>query len=150
MTPSHPSSGSLTRVTWPGLEDNEAAAAAFSGGTAWMLGYLGGANDATALISADLDPDGLASPANVLLGLLDPVLLGNGFDTLRFQVLGNDVSLFDQTFLDATAALAFFDDQVLDLGPIGAGPDGLLDLRMQLDLTGANRADGLLLQRRRR
>ena len=41
----------------------------------------------------------------------------------------------DQTFTNSASASAFFTDRTLDLGPIGAGVSGPLDLTLEMDAT---------------
>ena len=91
-------------------------------------------------IALSFDPEQLAGGDTLLLGLLDPVSFGNGFDLLRFRIVREDVTVFDQTFRDAASALALFDDHVIDLGNWRTDLQGDLDLRFMLDLT-ASRPD---------
>jgi hypothetical protein len=127
------------------------------GGMALLLGQLGGANapgdpdywgfavgesfSSTSFVSLTLDAGALSSGDNILLGLLDPVSEGFGFDSLRFRALGEGSMLIDETFLDAQLALAFFDDHPIRLASLAAGPDGLLDLRFELDFLSASAGD---------
>lgn len=92
-------------------------------------------------IALSFDPEQLAGGDTLLLGLLDPVASGNGFDELRFRVVIEDVTVFDQTFSDAASALALFDDHVLDLGNWRTDLQGDLDLRFLLDLTASRPGD---------
>ncbi len=75
------------------------------------------------------------------VGFLDPGLEGNGFDEMRFQILEEGVLVFDQIFTSGAAALAFFDDRVIDLGNWITGLTGNLDLQFRMDLTASNSAD---------
>lgn len=53
---------------------------------------------------------------DVTVGFMNPVSLGSGFDTLRFRANLRGETLVDVTFADVSAAFAYFDDDVLDLG----------------------------------
>jgi hypothetical protein len=79
---------------------------------------------------------------DLLLALLDPVVQGNGFDELRFQVFEEEIPLFDQTFTNVAFATAFFDDNVLNFGAWMVGVDAILDLRFQLDVLTSGAGDG--------
>jgi hypothetical protein len=96
----------------------------------------------TALLDLTIDLSSPFDEVDVVLGLLDPVSVGSGFDLLRYQVIGEGNLLVDQSFVDLAAAMAFFDDQFLDLGVVSVGSDGLLDLSIRLDLTGSRPGDG--------
>jgi hypothetical protein len=67
---------------------------------------------------------------------------GGGFDSLRFQVFVEGLSLLDQTFVSPVAASAFFDDNVLGLGAWGSGLVGDLDVSFRYDLTASDPGDG--------
>lgn len=101
---------------------------------------VGIATTYSSAIALSFDPEQLAGGDTLLLGLLDPVSLGNGFDLLRFRIVREHVTVFDQTFSDAASALALFDDHVIDLGNWRTDLQGDLDLRFMLDLT-ASRPD---------
>jgi hypothetical protein len=86
-------------------------------------------------VAFQLDLAQVSSTGSLLVGLLDPQLDGAGFDSLAFQILREGVAVVSEAFLDTAAALAYFDDGVLDLGPIGAGVLGDLDLSFLLSVT---------------
>ncbi|MGH7452546.1 MAG: PEP-CTERM sorting domain-containing protein, partial [bacterium] len=75
------------------------------------------------------------------IGFLDPAMQGNGFDEMRFQIFEEGALVFDQIFTDGAAALAFFNDRVIDLGNWMTGLSGNLDLEFRMDLTASNSAD---------
>ena len=137
-----------------GLPSNADALAALAGNTdvdivldpAHALGLvvLGGgvASDADATsitfdssVAFQLDLSQLSATGQLVVGLLDPELDGAGFDSLQFQILREGVAAVSETFLDVASALAYFDDQVLDLGGIADGVSGDLDLSFLLSLT---------------
>jgi hypothetical protein len=62
---------------------------------------------------------------NIKVGLINPHSTENGFDQLRFQIYANGTPVVDQTFTSLTAAVDFFNDQVVNLGPASSfGTDG--------------------------
>jgi hypothetical protein len=148
---SHPETETLNSA----LAGKAAVTAALAGHDTVALALLGGAYALASDGSAD-DASGdqftftstieltLASPSenDILLGLLDPVTAGDGFDELRFQVFGETNPLLDVNFTDLASAVAYFDDNVIDLGHIFVGPDGNLDLSFQLDLIGTAAGSG--------
>jgi hypothetical protein len=68
------------------------------------------------------------------VGLLDPIASGAGFDSLIFDIFENGSLVDANDFISEGAALAFFSDDVLDLGPIRNGGTGPLDLQFNFDL----------------
>jgi hypothetical protein len=74
-----------------------------------------------------------SSRQHLLLSLMDPVFTGS-FDSLRFVVQEGASKVVDVTFADVTTAMAYFDDQTLDLGSL-AGITGNLDLALQFYFT---------------
>jgi len=80
----------------------------------------------------------LGNSQDLLVGLLDPTALGLGFDTLNFQIEMGDTIVTDEVFTNLNDALAYFDDQTLNLGDwiVGLNPDNLvLDIAFMLSLT---------------
>jgi hypothetical protein len=67
--------------------------------------------------------------------LLDPTVSGAAFSSMRFRVTVEQTLVDDVTFNDVTTAISYFDDRVIDLGPITAGVSGSLDVSFQLDVT---------------
>ena len=86
--------------------------------------------------------DVAASDKDLLIGLLDPLTEGNGFDSLRFQIFVEGGSVFDQTFLSSAAADAFFDDKLFAISGWALGLTDDLDLKFQFDLTASSASDG--------
>ena len=102
---------------------------------------VGMATTFSSSIALSFDPAQLAGGDTLVLGLLDPISSGNGFGQLRFRVVREDVTVFDQSFSDAASALALFDDYVFDLGNWRTDLQGDLDLRFLLDLTASRPGD---------
>jgi hypothetical protein len=71
---------------------------------------------------------------NLLVGLLDPTTSGPGFTSLHFQVTREGSVVVDQMFSTLATAATYFDDHVLDLGPLTAGVVGTLDLSIHFDM----------------
>ena len=108
----------------------------------------GATNTVTDTASFLIDTTQIAPGSDLLVGLLDSHLGSLGFDSLSFQVLENGSLAAGQTF-DASSsgggssanqgvlslAQGYFDDNVLDLGPIPSGSSGLLDVEFDLNLT---------------
>jgi hypothetical protein len=126
------------------LAGNANATAALAASHALGLVVLGGgvASDANATsitfdssVAFHLDLSQLSSSGSLVVGFLDPQLDGAGFDSLRFQILREGIAVVNETFGDTASALAYFDDQVLDLGDIASGVSGDLDLEFLLSLT---------------
>ena len=84
--------------------------------TATSAGTLG----ALAQYALAVDVSQLADPRELLVGLMNPVSAGGGFDSLRFQIGVEGNLLVDVFFTDRAAAQNYFDDQILDLGPIAS------------------------------
>jgi hypothetical protein len=78
-------------------------------------------------------------------GSEDGQLSGGGFDLLDFEALVNGVPAVQSLFTTTESALAYFDDQVLDLGTLSPGSDGLIDLTFDLSLTGHVAGDGFAI-----
>ncbi|GGY52357.1 hypothetical protein [Pseudoduganella albidiflava] len=77
------------------------------------------------LTTASFRFDTLA-PGALTLGLLDFRSAGIGFTELELIVSNHGSELFSWTFDSLAAAQAFFDDNVLDLGMLGAGSQDIL------------------------
>jgi hypothetical protein len=95
-------------------------------------------------VSFEFNPTALGSPY-FAIGLEDGQLSGGGFDLLDFEVLVNGVPAVQRMFTDTDSALAYFDDQALDLGALTPGSDGLIDLTFDLSLTGHVAGDGFAI-----
>jgi hypothetical protein len=87
----------------------------------------------TSTMSMQVDLDALADPQHLMVGLLGSQNSNGGFASLRFRIFAEGSALIDQSFSDAMAATAYFDDRALDLGPIEQGVVGDLDLSVQMD-----------------
>jgi hypothetical protein len=70
----------------------------------------------------------------LVLALLDVSFLGD-FERLTFRISQNGAVLVNETFTEAGAVLAFFDDRVLALGPVQG--IRISSLRLDWDLDGA-------------
>ena len=128
------------------------------GGTSDILGMVvlggqnvdgSGATTYTSKVGFSLDLSGLGhSQQDLLVGILDPFVKADGFDSLDFQIFKEGALAFSKSCTDLACALGFFSDNVLDLGAIGSGVSGDLDLLFQLDLVasgydfGLNEGDG--------
>ncbi len=104
----------------------------------------GGAHTYTSTLDFDLDMSGF-SGARLLVGLLDPLGEGNGFDNLRFRIFQEGNTVLDQNFATLASALTYFDDGVIDLGAWSSGLVGDLDLTFQLDVVASAVNDGFHL-----
>ena len=71
------------------------------------------------------------------VGLLDPLYTGSGFDSLTFDIVESGAAnqQFDYTFTSPNAAVMFFQDDVLELGPLSGFNSGALDLTFDFALT---------------
>src|SRR5262249_9205362 len=63
----------------------------------------------------------LGGQGTILLGLLSPVSIGNGFDSSTFQIFVNGVVFLDQSFADLASANIFFSQNALDIGHFSGG-----------------------------
>jgi hypothetical protein len=70
----------------------------------------------------------------LVVGLFDPIFSGEGFEELDFQIEREGTTIVNEHFEDLVSALAFFDDEVLELGAWGDGIVGDVDLRFALAL----------------
>ena len=75
-------------------------------------------------------------------GSEDGQLSGGRFDLLDFEALVYGVRAVQSVFTTTESALVYFDDQVLDLGSLSPGSDGLIDLTFDLSLAGRVAGDG--------
>ena len=93
---------------------------------------------ATSTLSLSLDLAQLAVLRDLEIGFAAPLVSGLGFGSLEFTLTVEGSSVLDMVFVNPLAALAYFDDQVLDFGPIGSGVTGTLDVQASFILTSAN------------
>jgi hypothetical protein len=132
---------------------NPTVAAAFAGKTVLGTGAQGalypnpdppemlegvGSLTYSSTIDFTIESDRLKGP--LLVGLLDNVSFGNGFDSLTFSIneQGSTVETF--TFTSLALANSFFDDRVLDLGPVTTCCS--LDLSFNFELVASEVGDG--------
>jgi autotransporter-associated beta strand protein len=114
--------------------------------------YPGTVSGASASYSStanmSIDVSKLSATHNLEIGLVNPTFSGSGFDQLRFVVQSQGAVLVNQTFATPSAAQAFFQDQVLDLGGISSSVK-TLNLSIALTVTtqqvGAGFNTGLLV-----
>ena len=91
-------------------------------------------------------------PQDLLVGLLSPTITGGGFqsgDSLTFEINLQGSAVFSETFTTNAALLAFFQDNVLNLGAENAGLNGgNLNLEFKFDFnssaTGAGFSEGVV------
>lgn len=68
-----------------------------------------------------------------------------GFDSLGFQILVDGVPVVQRAFTSETAALAYFGDDILNLGylsELALDPGGLLDIEFDLTVRASTPGDG--------
>jgi hypothetical protein len=114
------------------------------GGSAPSGGAPGGLTY-TSVADFGLDTTMLPTGESLRVGLLDSSSMNGGFDHLSFLIDANGTNLRDYEFSSVTAAQAFFNDNVLDLGQIGSLPSsssGTLDLTFELDVTASQPNQG--------
>ena len=104
----------------------------------------GGSAVFSSSVTFQFDPTAFGAP-DVVVGLQDGQLSGGGFDLLDFEVLVNGLPAVQRMFTSAESALAYFDDQVLGLGALDPGSDGLIDLTFDLSLTAHVAGDGFAI-----
>jgi hypothetical protein len=85
-----------------------------------------------------LDTSGLSG--DLLVGLLDHASFGHGFDSLTFSIVEQGVTVLSTAFGSLSAAEAFFDDRVLDLGSFTSG--STLDLSFNFELVASSVGNG--------
>ncbi|HEX5066002.1 MAG TPA: PEP-CTERM sorting domain-containing protein, partial [Myxococcota bacterium] len=80
----------------------------------------------------------LSTPASggLLLGLVNPLVAGDGFASLLFSIEIGGVVFLEQSFTDVASALAFFDDEILALGVVD-----LRDVKIAMRTSTANAGD---------
>lgn len=87
-----------------------------------------GAETYESVVGLTLNRNLVADPENILLGLIDAEILGNGFESLTFTI-GSEYSdgyvggdgvdiLGEYQFTDVAAAEAFFTDNLIDVGEL--------------------------------
>lgn len=86
----------------------------------------------------------LLDPRNLLAAFLDPFSTVDGFDSLRFRIFMEGSFPVDETFYDEASALAYFNDQTVDLGEWAGvvSGDNILDVTLQFYLTASSVGDG--------
>ena len=104
----------------------------------------GSATTYSTIIDVAFDPTRLAG-GNLILGALDPLSSGNGFDSLHFRVDREGVTVLDVSVFDLVSALTLFNDHLFDLGDWSSGLDGNLDLRFSLDVTASRPGDAFYM-----
>jgi hypothetical protein len=121
---------------------------AFSASGALVLGtgaegaYF--ANDGTTAntfesdLTFDLNTTSLSG--DLLVGLLDNLTFGSGFDRLEFRIIKQGATVLDDVFTNASAAQGFFDDHILNLGTFSNIQP--LDLEFSLVLTASSPGQG--------
>jgi hypothetical protein len=125
-----------------GLPSNSDARAAVVGNPNVAAAFqIGGSSTMLNLVTLSSADSGLSSQAYftidvssftgkyIKMGLINPHSTGNGFNQLRFQLSAGGNTVVDQTFTSLAAALAFFNDQVVNLGPaslLGNQPGNLV------------------------
>jgi hypothetical protein len=87
------------------------------------------------------------TPTDLKLALYNPTFTGSGFDSLTFTITetpadGLADTLLSKTFNSASAAEAYFSDDVLDLGDAS----GTFELDLSLTLTDDPAGDGFSTQ----
>ena len=87
---------------------------------------------------------------SILLGFNDPASLGDGFDSLHFQVFRGRRQRGDLTFTDLLAATAYFTGTTISISDWSQGLTGDLDILLRLDHTSSKAGDGFWRQRLRR
>jgi hypothetical protein len=88
-------------------------------------------SSASAELAINLAP---ISQRELAIGFLQPTLAATPLDAARLRISVEESTLVDLTFDSPAAISAYFLDQVVDLGDY-AGVDGVLDLRVTLDVT---------------
>jgi hypothetical protein len=126
---------------------NISAAFGASGASVLGVGAEGGLlpSDANGVESFSSEIDWLFDTTNLsghlLVGLLDLVSFGTGFDSLQFTITKQGVTVLSDTFTSLSIAEAFFSDHVLDLGDITSGI--ALDLGLSFKLIASSMGAGL-------
>ena len=95
----------------------------------------------------DIYRQGLPDTRNFAIGLLDPSADGAGFDALRFHIGFGNTSLFERSFDSQALALSFFDDHLIDLGPlaqVALPPGQTATLSFEIELENAAPGSGFL------
>ncbi len=93
--------------------------------------------------SAALSVDLTTLDGQLRIGLLTPITSSVGVDQLSFDILGNGSPLLSVDFTNLLEAMAFFDDHVLEFGPIRAlGSSSELDLDFLFTATGHDPGSG--------
>ncbi len=83
-------------------------------------------------------PGSLAAGQHLQLGLLNPSLVGGGFQSMKFEVDEQGSPIITQTFTDAATATAYFTDHALDLGaPTATGSTGT-DITIDYSVTSSS------------
>jgi hypothetical protein len=136
--------------------DNAASQITLGGDTTVIaLGSLGGgapldgiaeAITSTSVVDLDIDVSEVPVLDDLRIAFVDPELgLIGGFQSLRLVIEEEGLLVVNRTFTTLDAALAFFDDNVISLaspGPNFSDPFGILDLRIQLDVTTSGAGQG--------
>ncbi|HWE96659.1 MAG TPA: hypothetical protein VG269_22050 [Tepidisphaeraceae bacterium] len=97
----------------------------------------GGPETFTATAELNVGTNELTSPQDLEVGLLTSNTFSGGFDSLRFQIASAGTTLVDQAFTSPTAASAYFNDNLLELGSINPTNANSLDLSFRMDFTGS-------------
>ncbi len=93
-------------------------------------------------IDLSLDMSELSTQQELLLGFMNPVFTGNGFDLMTFQIFQENTLVFDMAFSSVLVAESFFTDQMLNLGDWTQGLEGDLDLAFSINFDISQIGDG--------
>ena len=153
---------SVTRVSV--LPDANAISQVFSGNSDVASNFdLNGGSDVLALMTIGALQDGsiisdsfsndvrlsmdmsqLSTQQDLIFGFMNPVITGNGFDSMTFQIYQENNLVVDELFGDALSASSFFNDQTLNLGDWTQGLFSDLDLLFLIDFDISTEGDGFL------
>jgi hypothetical protein len=130
------------------LEGNPLAQSSLSDAESLALIFIGSAvsadgsgepQDFNLSIDFALDPSLIAE---IRIGLVNPVILGNGFDVLHFGVQQNGSDVVDETFTSPVDAMTFFNDNVITLLDISPGLSGDLEFGFFWDMVSNDLGSG--------
>ena len=105
-------------------------------GGAYSSGGSGTSKTFVSSASFTIDLTQLSSSHDLQLAALDAEQFGAGFDSLRVEVIRENVSVVDFTTSEAPSMLGMFNDFVFNFGNIGTGAiNNMLDVTVRLSLT---------------
>jgi len=111
------------------------------GGTSDLLGLLvleGNVGSVTVVVQTAQ----LRMAQDLKVGFVNPVVTGNGFNAVTFRIIKQGITLVNTNFTDSHSAWNYFNNRILDFGPITNNVSTNLNLQFVLSANTSNNSVG--------